>query len=116
MAAKAPGLLPRSLVAMVDGAIAGFVAVHGPELGQLFLDPEWQGHGVARALLAGAEDAMHRDGVREAVLFCVVGNTDARGFYEHHGWSVAATEDYPAQLDGGGTLPVPVWRMVKRLA
>ena len=115
-ASKVPGLVPRSVVAAVDGSVAGFATTHGAELGQLFVAAAWQRRGVARCLLDATEDGMRQAGVSQAVLFCVVGNQTACDFYLRHGWSVAATEAYPAQLDGGGTLAVPVWRMAKTLA
>jgi GNAT superfamily N-acetyltransferase len=79
-------LLPRALVAEVDGVIAGFVTVAGDELELLFVDEAFRGTGVAAELVAAAEE-------RGATWLSVVtGNARARRFYERQGYADAGPD------------------------
>ena len=64
-----------------DGAVKGFIRVHGDELCKLFVEPVLQSQGVGAALLAHAVDAM---GVRH--LWALEKNTRAIAFYQRHGF------------------------------
>ena len=64
-----------------DGAVKGFIRVHGDELCKLFVEPVLQSQGIGAALLAHAVDAL---GVRH--LWALEKNTRAIAFYERHGF------------------------------
>lgn len=83
----------RVLVAELDGAVVAFAAVgpsgEPPEVGQLYainVDPDRQGHGVGRMLLAAAQEALTGLGFTEAILWVLPGNDRARRFYQLAGW------------------------------
>jgi GNAT superfamily N-acetyltransferase len=83
-------LLPRHsvTVAEVEGEVAGFIAVWGEWLEQLYVHPDRTGSGVGSRLLvhATAEMPVTR-------LYCFVANCGARRFYERHGFKAAAFRD-----------------------
>ncbi|WP_040164941.1 GNAT family N-acetyltransferase [Microbacterium gorillae] len=73
-------------VADMDGTIAGFFSVSGTVptgvLDALFVDPQWIGKGVGRALLLRALRIVRADGFRSLELDADPG---AEGFYAKHG-------------------------------
>lgn len=64
-----------------DGAVKGFIRVHGDELCKLFVEPVLQSQGIGAALLAHAVNAM---GVRH--LWALEKNTRAIIFYQRRGF------------------------------
>ncbi len=62
-----------------DGAVKGFIRVHGDELCKLFVEPVLQSRGIGAALLAHAVDAL---GVRH--LWALEKNARAIAFYQRH--------------------------------
>jgi len=64
-----------------DGAVKGFIRVHGDELCKLFVEPVLQSQGIGAALLAHAVDAL---GVRH--LWALEKNARAIAFYQRHGF------------------------------
>jgi ribosomal protein S18 acetylase RimI-like enzyme len=81
---------PNVLLVAIDepGNIVGFTAVH-PEKGEMFLlfvHPEAAGHGVGRALLDAAHDALRAAGCREAFLYTHEQNQRALAVYEAAGY------------------------------
>ena len=64
-----------------DGAVKGFIRVHGDELCKLFVEPVLQSQGIGAALLAHAVDAL---GVQH--LWALEKNTRAIAFYQRHGF------------------------------
>lgn len=64
-----------------DGAVKGFIRVHGDELCKLFVEPVLQSQGIGAALLAHAVNDM---GVRH--LWALEKNTRAIAFYQRHGF------------------------------
>jgi len=58
---------------------------------------------------------MYAAGVRAASLNCLVGNHDARRFYERHGWRCVGTRILPGRW-AHGTVDVAVWKLIKMLA
>ena len=64
-----------------DGAVKGFIRVHGDELCKLFVEPVLQSRGIGAALLTHAVDAL---GVRH--LWALEKNTRAIAFYQRHGF------------------------------
>ena len=64
-----------------DGAVKGFIRVHGDELCKLFVEPVLQSQGIGAALLAHAVDAL---GIRH--LWALEKNARAIAFYQRHGF------------------------------
>lgn len=110
---RVAALMPNVVVSE-GGAIRGFAAWSGNLLGQIFVDAEYRGGGIASELLAAAESGMRDQGVREAELHCLVGNERARRFYEREGWTMRDTihEDVDGR-DGKETRPF--WVLTKHL-
>lgn len=72
------------IVAEFKGEVAGFAAVVGGELDGLFVEPDYWGHGIGRALL----DAAVHEARRRGLSLSVIANPSARRFYESCGFSV----------------------------
>lgn len=103
-----------TVVAIVDGTVAGFVMVVGDEVEQVYVSRQHRGSGVAAVLLAEAERLVEAGGHDLAWLAVAPGNARARRFYERNGWTDEGVFDYPA-ASSGGPVPVPCHRYVKRL-
>jgi len=82
----------RTLVAQAgppgDGRVVGFATVadgpdDGPELEDLFVDPDWHRRGVARRLVRRLVDAARETGHRR---MWVTGNSHALAFYQAVGF------------------------------
>jgi ribosomal protein S18 acetylase RimI-like enzyme len=106
--------LGDTVVAVVDGEVAGFVMVAGDEVEQVYVAAAHRGTGVARTLLAEAERIVANNDHPRAWLAVVAGNTRARRFYERHGWVDEGLFDYPAP-GGTGQVLVPAHRYTKRV-
>lgn len=104
-----------TVVATVDGAVAGFVMVVGDEVEQVYVSRDHRGTAVAAELLAEAERLVARNGHQHAWLAVVAGNARARRFYQRNGWADQGLFDYPA-ASAAGPIPVPAHRYVKRVA
>lgn len=99
-------------VARADDAIVGFVmfsierrlyAVSTTRgvVRNLYVRPERRGEGIGSALLATAEDDLAADGAERIALEALVGNADARRFYEGNGYSPHRIEfEKPIGADG----------------
>lgn len=83
---RAPQRVGDTTVAIVDGAVAGFVMVVADEVEQVYVSADHRGTGVAATLLKAAEDHVAKNGHDRAWLVVVPGNTRARKFYERNGW------------------------------
>lgn len=70
-------------VAEEDGRVIGFIALIGNEVGALFLDPEYHGRGVGRAMMDKARDLR---GALEVEVFRK--NSVGRAFYAGYGFSL----------------------------
>jgi len=92
------------LVAELDGAVVGYVAVSRNHVENLYVDPAAQGRGVGAALLAAVEERL----VGPVTLRCLVVNTRARSLYERCGY----TADHQERIDYHGRL-LDAWFMVK---
>ena len=68
-------------VAQIDGEVRGFIALMGNEVGAIFLQPEFHGQGVGKALMDKAQE-LHGD--LEVEVFKV--NVIGRKFYERYGF------------------------------
>ena len=110
---RVPPRIPESVVAVLDGRVAGFVTVREDEVEQVYLSAESRGRGIADILLRHAE-TMVASRYEIAWLAVAVGNARARRFYEKCGWIDAAPLDYRAEISGG-TIPVPCRRYEKRV-
>ena len=68
-------------VAEIDGNVEGFIALMGNEVGAIFLQPEYHGKGVGKALMDKAQE-LHGD--LEVEVFKT--NTIGRKFYSRYGF------------------------------
>lgn len=86
---------PTTIVAVEGGAIVGFATVApvrhavarvSGELWALYVDPQWWGRDIGRALIERARNRLREVGFHEAVLWVLAGNTRAQRFYRRDGW------------------------------
>ncbi len=75
-------------VADVDGTPVGHVTISGNELLHLFIDPDHQGLGLGRRLLAAGEAMLATAGHVDIELHTMIGNAPAIALYESAGWVV----------------------------
>lgn len=108
---RAPKRVGDTTVAVVDGAVAGFVMVVGDEVEQVYVSSAHRSTGVAAALLVEAERIVKASGHERAWLAVSPGNTRARRFYERCGWIDEGLFNYAAGGDAG-PLSVPCHRYV----
>jgi len=99
----------KTVVADVDGTVAGFVMVLDDEVEQVYVDAAFRGGAVAPALLAEAERLVAAGGHETAWLAVVAGNARARRYYERHGW----TDGGPFNHIAPGEIVVPAHRYTK---
>ena len=103
-----------TIVALVNGSVAGFVMVVGDEVEQVYVAPQHRGSGVAAALLAAAEERVRTGGHERAWLAVVADNTRARRFYERAGWTDEGPFEHRAP-GPAGPITVPARRYTKRV-
>jgi ribosomal protein S18 acetylase RimI-like enzyme len=94
---------PYTIVAVDEEGICGFATTapardvdvprHG-ELCALYVDPPCWGRGIGQALISSARERMAQDGFTCSVLWVLVGNARARGFYEADGWAPDGARRY----------------------
>ena len=108
---RPPNLL-LAAVHQTDGVV-GYTAVHPAdgELFLLFVHPGYAGHGIGRALLAAAHDALRAAGCPEAFLFVHEANERALAVYTAAGYRPDGTDRVS---DFRGT-PIRELRLVKQL-
>ena len=97
--------VPTTLVAFVDGALAGSVSLlandhsrirkWSPWLASLLVLPEFRGRGIGAALVGEAVAIATRFGIERLYLY----TDDAAPFYARLGWSMVERLD----IDGKGT-------------
>jgi len=68
-------------VAEIEGAVKGFIALMGNEVGAIFLQPSYHGNGVGKSLMDTAQE-LHRD--LEVEVFRI--NSIGRKFYSQYGF------------------------------
>lgn len=68
-------------VAELEGEVKGFIALMGNEVGAIFLQPNWHGQGIGKALMDKAQE-IH--GNLEVEVFKV--NNIGRNFYSKYGF------------------------------
>ena len=71
------------LIAEVRGIRAGFASWRGSWLEALFIDPDFQGHGVGRALFVACEQDAEKNG---NFLSDLNATLNAKGFYQNLGF------------------------------
>ncbi|MEI5099345.1 GNAT family N-acetyltransferase [Streptomyces sp. PmtG] len=98
---RAPRRVDDTVVAVVDGEVAGFVMVVDDEVEQVYVAEGHRGTGVAAVLLTEAERVVAAKGHRRAWLAVVDGNARARRFYERNGWRDEGLFEYLAASDSG---------------
>jgi GNAT superfamily N-acetyltransferase len=103
-----------TVVATVEGAVAGFVMVVDDEVEQVYVSTDFRGRGVASVLLAEAERLVAAKGHDEAWLAVAAGTGRARRFYQRSGWTDGGPFDYPS-AGPAGPIPVRCHRYVKRV-
>ena len=111
---RASNRVDDTTVAIVDGAVAGFVMVVDDEVEQVYVSALHRGTGVAALLMDEAERQVRANGHGEAWLAVVAGNARARAFYERAGWHDEGLFDYAATAEGG-PITVPCRRYTKLL-
>jgi len=75
--------LAETWVWEADGRVVGFIALIGNEVGAIFVEPEFQGAGIGRALMDLARD---RRGELEVEVFTA--NAQGRAFYAKYGFEL----------------------------
>ena len=78
----------RTRVAAADAVPIGHVTVWRHQLVHLFVEPEHQGTGLGRLLLAHGEAMIAADGYDDFELHTRVENLPAIAFYQAAGWTV----------------------------
>jgi GNAT superfamily N-acetyltransferase len=109
-----------SIVALVDGVVAGFATVGGlrgadpadnaGEIYSIYACPAVWGIGVGRALINAAVVQLERQGYRGLFLWVLEANARARAFYERQGWN----HDGEAQTIEVGGRPLSELRYSRR--
>jgi GNAT superfamily N-acetyltransferase len=112
---RAADRVADTLVAVVDGAVVGFVMTEGDEVDQVYVAPTGRGTGAATALLSAAEERIRSGGHRAAWLAVVGGNARARAFYGRQGWVDEGEFSHDAP-GPDGPISVTAHRYVKDLA
>jgi len=107
--ARASKRAGEATLAVVSGAVAGFVIVVDDEVEQLYVAAHYRGTGVADALMREAERQVRANGHCKAWLAVVAGNARARAFYERAGWHDEGPFEYAAAAENG-TILVPCHR------
>ena len=83
-----PGADVDTRVVVIDDVPIAHFTIGGHRLVHLFVEPEHQGQGLGRRLLAMAESMMADAGHTELELHARVDNVGAIAFYERAGWVV----------------------------
>ena len=83
-----PGSTFETRVAVVDGRPIGHFTVRGHQLVHLFVEPDHQGMGLGRHLLAQAEAMIGDSGHTDFELHTRIENLAAIAFYQAAGWTV----------------------------
>ena len=82
---------PETIVAVDHDTIVGFATTIDDELAAFHVDPDRWRHGIGRALIARARDAIAARGHAHALLWVMDGNARAIAFYEHDAWILDGT-------------------------
>lgn len=85
----------RTWVAVRDGQVLGYAALEGDMLEHLYLRPEVRRRGIGTLLL----DEVRRHSPDGVSLHVFQQNTEARAFYERHGFTVLDTSDGQGNME-----------------
>lgn len=110
---RAAAAVGVTVVAEVEGRVAGFVMVVDDEVEQVFVDRAHRGSGLAGTLLDEAERRVAAS-YDAAWLAVVAGNARARRFYERRGWTDEGALPYEVEA-GRATFISPCRRYTKRV-
>ena len=113
---RAADRVEDTTVAVVDGAVVGFVMVVEDEVEQVYVAAAARGTGVADALMQTAEKQVRENGHAKAWLAVVAGNGRARTFYARAGWTDEGLFEYGAAVAAAEeteTIAVPCRRYTK---
>lgn len=104
---------PKVLVAIEEGAVAGFslfgrcrdtdASPDSHELWAIYLDPQYWSQGIGRALWLASREALRQIGARRISLWVLAENWRAIRFYELAGFAADAAHTKYLEL-GGVTL------------
>ena len=83
-----PGADVDTHVVVIDDVPIAHFTIGGHRLVHLFVEPEHQGQGLGRRLLAMAESMMADAGHTDLELHARVDNVGAVAFYQRAGWAV----------------------------
>jgi GNAT superfamily N-acetyltransferase len=86
-------------VAVADGQVIGFCGRTTETVKGLYVDPDWQGRGIGRAMLARAEDVLRAEG-KTAIK--IEASLSAEPFYFRAGYRKVSDEIRPSR--GGLTM------------
>ncbi|WP_164998144.1 GNAT family N-acetyltransferase [Neobittarella massiliensis] len=96
------------LVAVVDGAVAGFICGHvwrsicysdiQGEIKELYIGSDYRRLGLGQRLMAAMEQYLRGRGVRAVTLFTGLQNTAAQAFYERCGYTDQQQMEYEKKL------------------
>ena len=111
---RAADRIADTVIAAVEGMVAGFTMIISDEVEQLYVATAYRGTGVADVLLTAAEARIQAGGHARAWLAVVDGNTRARRFYERRGWVDEGAFVYAAE-GPDGPIHVPARRYAKNL-
>ncbi|UXX84839.1 GNAT family N-acetyltransferase [Roseovarius pelagicus] len=92
----------ETYVLEVDGAVVGFIALLGAEIGGLFLDPAQHGNGYGRAMV---DHAVALKGPLRVDVFR--DNAIGRAFYERYGFEFVADELHEPSGQMNRTMAMP---------
>ncbi|MEV7994040.1 GNAT family N-acetyltransferase [Streptomyces sp. NPDC086077] len=88
--------LRETWVAETTQGLIGVMVLHGDELSQLYLDPDWRGRGVGDRLL----DLARQRRPHGMTLWTFQVNTPAHRFYERHGFVAVERTDGSGNEEG----------------
>ena len=94
----------KYLVACLNDVIVGVAVLKGNEVAKLYVDPEFHGQGIGRALFESAEQVIIEGGFEDVIVG--VHGQSAIGFYEKMGMSVFETKVVIEGVFSGCEVPV----------
>jgi len=104
--------IERTGVAEIMGRVVGFVTTLDNTVQELWVEPNYQGQGVGRALIEWVEEQFRGKGYPTITLYCYAANTEAFEFYKKLRFRKAS--QFPSQNVSGG--PVTVYNMLKMVS
>lgn len=106
--------IERAGVAEILGQIAGFVIYHDNSIVELWVDPNFEGKGVGRALIEWVESQYRLIGYPTITLYCYESNANALGFLKNCRFR-RASKFLSNDVPGGPVVVYNMLKMVKNL-